>query len=101
MSVENVPLSAGTSLSAPVPNPTREGTEIRFVVSRTTHVTLGVYDAAGRRVAIPFEGLSAAGEHRVNWDARAASGAPVVPGVYFLRMEADGRSMTRRLVVVR
>ena len=57
-------------------------------------VRLAVYDLSGRRVASLIEGeRRSAGTHQVSFEAsRLAS------GVYTCRLEAGGRTETRRLV---
>jgi len=35
----------------------------------------------------------------VSWDRRDAAGQPVSGGLYFYRLEANGRALTRKLVV--
>lgn len=83
------------------PNPLRLATTIRFTLERRSDILLGVYDIAGRPVRTLASGSSAAGPHSVSWDARDAAGAPVVPGIYFYRLEGSGFDITRKLVVIR
>jgi hypothetical protein len=42
-----------------------------------------------------------AGPHAVGWDGVDDGGRPAPAGVYFYRLEADGRSFTRKLVLSR
>ncbi len=61
-----------------------------------------VFDAAGRRVRAlglePRAGAIAA----ARWDGRDATGRDVATGVYFMRVESDGRgAASRRVTVVR
>jgi hypothetical protein len=37
----------------------------------------------------------------VSWDGRGADGRRVAAGVYFVRLRANGREMTQKLVMVR
>ena len=62
---------------------------------------VALYDAAGRRVRVAAEGAYPAGEHRIALELRDASGRGLPAGLYLLRLEAAGRTLTRRLAVVR
>jgi len=88
-------------LEPPVPNPMGTAAAFRFTQARETLVSLSLYDVRGRLVRQIGGGEFAAGEHVVRWNGRDATGETVPAGVYFLRLSADGESLTRRLVVVR
>ena len=83
------------------PNPTRGGTTIRFVLAFPANVTLDVFDVSGRRVRGLFRGAAGPGERKISWDLRNENGDEVAPGVYFYRLDANGESTTRKLVVIR
>jgi DNA-binding transcriptional LysR family regulator len=59
-------------------------------------VRIGVLDVLGREVAVLAAGERPAGRHEVAWDA-----ARVKPGLYFVRMQAAGRTFLRRIVMIR
>jgi flagellar hook assembly protein FlgD len=62
---------------------------------------VAVYDPAGRLVRTLREGAAAAGESRVTWDGRGASGRPVPAGVYWVRLRGEAVDDARRVVVIR
>ncbi|MBD3163184.1 MAG: hypothetical protein GF346_12035, partial [Candidatus Eisenbacteria bacterium] len=84
------------SLERPAPNPIREGTTIRYDLVRSTHVSLGIYDASGRLVERLVEGRMGSGRHAAKWNA---IGAPA--GVYVCAMEADGVRRSWKLIRLR
>jgi flagellar hook assembly protein FlgD len=43
----------------------------------------------------------ARGAHRAIWDGRNDSGARLASGVYLLRIEHDGQSVTRKLTLLK
>ena len=90
------PAGAGLALAPPAPNPARGAVSLRFTLSTPGRVRLAVHDVAGRRVATLVDGTLAAGAHEAEW-----VGAGAGPGLYFVRLEADGRSVTRRIARVR
>ncbi|MEM6784611.1 MAG: T9SS type A sorting domain-containing protein [Bacteroidota bacterium] len=59
-------------------------------------VRLAVYDVTGREVARLVDGTVEAGTHTATFEA---SGLP--SGVYVLRLSADGRAETHRMVLAR
>jgi len=44
------------------------------------------------------EGLRSAGPHTVVWDGRDARGGPAPAGIYFYRLEAEGKRAVRKLI---
>jgi hypothetical protein len=82
------------------PNPAR-APDIRWQLARAGHVDLAIYDAAGRRVRQLVNGTSAAGPHETSWDGRDAGGARVASGVYFAKLQADGRLDAVKMVILR
>jgi len=87
------------ALARPAPNPARGAARIGFTLSREGAVNLAIYDIAGRKERVLVEGVLPAGEHAQSWDLRDASGATAHAGLYFVRLEAEGRHLTQRLVV--
>jgi hypothetical protein len=82
------------------PNPLSAGTEIRFDVARTAHVSIKIYNAMGQLVAKPLSQRKAPGKYSAHWDGRNASGERVSSGVYFYRMEAGPFTATKKMLVV-
>lgn len=85
-------------LSAPRPNPARDGVTLSFRVARAGAVRFEVLDAAGRRVRSAVVAAGAAGEHAWRWDGRDEGGARVPAGVYRVRASTAGASATRAVV---
>jgi len=84
------------------PNPFRGSTAVVFdVPSHAGPVRLGIYNAAGRLVKTLVEGGVERGRHSVPWDGTDNSGRATSTGVYFVRLDVDGRQMTRKVILVR
>jgi hypothetical protein len=83
------------------PNPARTGTAIGFVLASDGNVRLEVLSVSGRRVATLHDGPIDAGEHELPWDLMDAAGRRVASGVYVCRLEAGGRTVNRKMVVLR
>jgi hypothetical protein len=84
------------------PNPFNPRTVITFTVDRPQHLTLAVFDAAGRHVATLLEGRVAAGSGAVAWDGTDDHGNAVPSGLYLYRaILAGGEVETRAMTLVR
>jgi photosystem II stability/assembly factor-like uncharacterized protein len=91
----------GLHLEAPRPNPFLPSTRIRFRLEEKAEVRLNVYSAAGRRVRTLLDGSLDPGSHEVRWRGRDDFGRPAAAGVYFFRLEADGRHAVRKSIRLR
>jgi hypothetical protein len=89
------------SFAIPNPNPARDGLTLRFTLSRDGFVRLSVFDVSGRRVCELGAGERGAGEHVERFALRSGSGGHLANGLYVVTLEAEGRVLTRRLLVIR
>jgi hypothetical protein len=83
------PFSDVTTISVPADPDPPPGAERRMTVS--------VYDAGGRHIAVLFDGLAGEGEQRLQWRGFNRHGHRVPSGVYFV--EARTRKKTYRTKV--
>lgn len=88
-------------LARPAPSPSWNDTRIGFRLPAAAAISLSVLDASGRHVRALHRGAMSAGEQTFAWDGRDDAGAAVAAGVYFVRLEVQGRSETRPIVRVR
>jgi hypothetical protein len=87
----------GTFDLAPIrPNPMRGGGQITFTVPSRSPLRLSVFDVQGREVARLADGRHEPGRYSVEWD-----GASLQSGIYFVRLDAPGVHLARRLVLMR
>jgi hypothetical protein len=99
--VETPKLPSVFALLAAAPNPTTGNTTIGFALPRACNVRLDLFDITGRCVRTLADWAMPAGTNQVVWDGRDAKGRPVASGVYFYRLEAEGFTAARRLVLAR
>jgi hypothetical protein len=83
------------------PNPFRGVMEVRFALEQPSHVSLAIYDTAGRRVRTLLSGPEAVGSHVITWDGSDGRGRRVPAGVYIVRLDAGGRVATRKISLLR
>ncbi len=91
----------GLSLSDSWPNPARGTSRIEFSLERAGHARLTIHDLAGRRVRVLADGEFGPGTHAASWDGTDSEGRRSPPGLYFYRLDADDRSIARRVVLTR
>jgi uncharacterized repeat protein (TIGR02543 family) len=86
---------------APVaPNPTHGGSRVTYALPREASVSLRVLDLQGRLVATLVDGVMPAGRHDVLWGGETRGGA-ARSGLYFVRLEAEGKRLVRSVAVLR
>lgn len=94
--------AAALALSPPRPNPSRGDCELAYSLASEAHVTLSLYDAAGRLVRTLENGPVPAGPRTARWDGTNNAGDRVAAGVYFARLASDGLPpATRKIVLLR
>ncbi len=71
---------------------------IQYGLPRATYVRLEVHDACGRLVRVVASGASQAGYHTAVWKCTDQHGRAVAEGAYFVRLIADGVTLTSKVV---
>jgi len=79
------------------PNPFNAQTTINYRLPEASNVNLAIFDNLGRKIKTLVDNqFNSAGEHQVTWNASENSS-----GIYFYRLEVDGRSGTRKMLLVK
>lgn len=91
----------GLGLDSGRPNPFGRGTAIDYTLPREGWVRLEVLDTAGRRVRVLSLEFQRAGSHRASWDGRDESGQDVAAGVYYIRLQHDGKTLVKKAARLR
>jgi hypothetical protein len=91
----------GIVLAPNYPNPFHPSTTIRYTLPAEGHVRLFVYNVQGRVVQRLVDERQTAGEKSVVWQGRDDAGRAVASGVYFLRLDAGDRRLTRKMILQR
>jgi len=88
----------GTALAVPVQV---EGGLVRlaYTLGTASPVQLGVFDVRGQQVVRLDLGLRGPGAYQRDWDRRDSRGRRVGRGVYFVRLDAAGVRVARKLVL--
>jgi hypothetical protein len=64
-------------------------------------VTLDIFDLSGRFIIRLIDTVQKAGTHEKKWFGCNESGRAVASGVYFYKLTADKKSITKKMVLLR
>jgi len=104
---ERIQLPRAFALGQNYPNPFNPRTTIRFAIpekpSRETRerVVLKVYNLRGQVVNILIDEDLSPGYYTANWDGRDQKGNIAPSGIYLYHLKWGGRSITRKMVVLK
>jgi hypothetical protein len=96
-----MPLPDATFLSQNFPNPFNPVTNIGFGIQESGHVSLRIYDAAGRLVTTLVDESRPAGRYTTEWNGQNTDGSSAASGVYFYRLRAGEFEETRKMILLR
>ena len=99
--VDDTPRSFPLAFAGASPNPCAGRTTLRFSLPAAGDAQLAIFDAQGRLVrTLLDERGKPAGEYAVEWNGGDSGGARLRPGVYLARLEAAGRSLVQKVLLV-
>lgn len=96
VTVINNDIPSGFYLEQNYPNPFNPETNIKFGVSAAGAVKLSVFDLSGKEIELLFDNKIQPGNYSVKWNAAGYSS-----GVYFLKLNANGVILTRKMILVK
>ena len=83
------------------PNPFNPITKLSFVLPKNSRVSLTIFDTRGIVVKTLLDSEQVSGKSSVNWDGRNEIGLPVSTGLYFYRIEAEGFTETKKMILLK
>jgi len=83
------------------PNPFNPSTSIEFDLPRRSWVRIDVFNLLGQRICSLVDEECAAGSYRVDWDGHTDQGSKASTGVYFYRIETDGYTATKKMLLLK
>jgi hypothetical protein len=87
---------SGLQLLSPTPNPAQGSVRIAYTVPTDGPTSVTVYDLRGNEVARLQNGLQERGHHEAGMDVTGLSA-----GLYMVRLEHQGKMLTRSITVVK
>jgi hypothetical protein len=82
------------------PSPAIHWLDLRFTAAAGVEWRADVLDVGGRRVRMVDRGMGNGQPIGLRWDLRDQAAARVAPGLYWVRLRAGDRMVTRRCVVI-
>ncbi|MBI4725752.1 T9SS type A sorting domain-containing protein [candidate division TA06 bacterium] len=98
---DNRELITDLGLNQNVPNPFKQSTMINYQLTKPGLATLKVYNIQGQAVKTLVNSIQSAGRHQAQWDGRDAAGNRASSGIYFVKLEAEGKTITRSLQYIK
>ncbi len=83
------------------PNPFNGTTTVTYSLAAAAHVTVKIYDTAGRLVRTLENADKAAGSHKIIWNGEDDSSRGAASGVYFIRLVAGDFDQTRKIIYLK
>ena len=84
------------SLSQNYPNPFTKKTSISYTLPKPAQVSIKIYNIKGQLVKILVNENKPAGYHTVEWNAKGLSS-----GIYFYKFEAEGKTLIKKMILIR
>ena len=78
-----------------------DNARIEYTVAREVKVRMSVVDVQGRVVATLVDGVQRPGRYQAAWNGEGTRGGRAAAGMYFVRYEAPGKTMVKRLALTR
>ena len=97
---ENLQTSEQTALHLS-PNPFYTTATIHYNVNKTGRIKLDVYNIKGQHIKSLLQETKSSGSYQIIWDGKDKAGNQVAPGIYFMRLEADGKTLTKKMLKLR
>ena len=100
--IGDLPMPTEVALYQNAPNPFNPTTMIRYDVPvGTSRATLRIYSVAGQLIQTLIDGPVTPGRKSTMWSGKDTRGNPVSSGIYFYRLHAGGRTITKKMVFLK
>jgi len=90
-----------TMLKQNYPNPFNPETTINFNLPKGGFANLSVYNTKGQLVKTLVNGMTTVGDHKLVWNGKDNNGSSVASGLYFYKLTANGRTETRKMMLMK
>ncbi len=84
------------TLDGNYPNPFATVTSIPYTLDKLVEVHISVFNILGQEVAVLFDGQQQPGSYEASWEPREQPN-----GIYFVKLQADDRSMVQQMSLAR
>ncbi len=91
-------LVTGPLISHVYPNPFNPFVSVDVNLPVKGNLNACVYNCTGQKVKVLFAGKSEPGHIKLCWDGKNADGRELAGGAYVLRLDYNGKSLTRKII---
>jgi len=91
----------GFALLQNYPNPFNPSTTIVYELPWAADVRVEIFNSLGQRVNLLVDGRQNAGRQQLVWDGRDDHGTSLAGGIYFYRLQSQGFSQTRKMLLIK
>jgi hypothetical protein len=96
-----LPVPNVVSMKQNYPNPFNPSTTIEFGIPKATKVSLRIYNIRGQLVKELINQRYEPGKYKTVWEGKNQLGKHVASGVYFYRLEAAGKCITHKMLMLK
>lgn len=96
-----ITVSSELSLSKAFPNPFTHETKVCYYIPKECRIMLSVYNIKGQLVKTIIRTKQAKGSYQVSWDGTDTANLKVSAGVYFYRLEAANKTLTKKFLLLK
>lgn len=83
------------------PNPFNPHTVISYNISKSSQVTLKIYDINGTEIRTLVDAEQEVGIYQQTWDGKGSDGQPVASGTYFYQLRAGDFLQTKKMILIK
>ena len=94
-----IPTSFG--LVGNFPNPFNPSTSIRYSIGKPGAVKIDIFDLLGRRVRLLVDEYENPGIYDIVWDGKDTRGINVASGLYFVRLQNQEGTSSKKMLLLR
>ncbi len=93
--------SASFTLFQNYPNPFKSQTTFGFVLKKSEHITLKVYNHTGQLIQTLVDNHKNSGEYFITWNEKDTKGKTLNSGIYFYRICANKACDTKSMILLK
>lgn len=94
VSVDEMDSPTEFNISSVYPQPAKNYADIRYSLSKTSQINISIVDYLGKEITILENSIKPKGKHITQWQINS-----VASGVYFVKITADNKILTKRIIV--
>lgn len=83
------------------PNPFNSSHNLQVELAMASEVSIDIFNVLGQHVKTVWNGARSAGQHTFAWEGRDDRGRELSSGVYFCRIQAGDKTITRKVVMIK